>query len=162
MVTHLVTEQVDPILGNFDDQFHPDLQHNRGGILSFAKSGDDTNNSQFFITEGPTRHLDFNHSIFGQLVEGEEVREAISEMDTNGPPENRPDVPVVISTIDVFKDTENAVVFLKALGNAIGFHQRDDSRVRHRRKLQRANRGGKHRTRYRQRAALLGALCSSE
>ncbi len=60
-------------LGNFDDDFHPELQHNRSGVLSFAKTTDDTNNSQFFITEVPTRHLDFNHSIFGQLVEGEEV-----------------------------------------------------------------------------------------
>ena len=107
-------------LDDFDDQFHPDLQHNQNGVLSFAKSDDDTNNSQFFITEGTTRHLDFNHSIFGQLVEGDQVRESISEMDTNGPPQNRPDVPVVITSIDVFDDTENAVVFLKAIGDQTG------------------------------------------
>ncbi len=107
-------------LGNFDDQFHPDLQHNRSGVLSFAKSSDDTNNSQFFITEVPTRFLDGNHSIFGQLVEGEDVREAISFTST---PESRgvgtsqrPDIDVVIDTIDVFEDTENSVVLLKALG----------------------------------------------
>tara|TARA_R110002049_G_scaffold4601_5_gene32264 strand:+ start:375049 stop:376857 length:1809 start_codon:yes stop_codon:yes gene_type:complete len=104
-------------LPDFDDQFHPDLQHNRTGILSFAKSADDTNNSQFFITEGTTRHLDFNHSIFGQMVEGEHVRESISGMDTNGLPENRPDVPIVMNKVEVFNDTENAVVFLKALGD---------------------------------------------
>ena len=104
-------------LDDFDDQFHPDLQHNQNGVLSFAKSGDDTNNSQFFITEGTTRHLDFNHSIFGQLVEGEEVREAISEIDTSGFPQNLPDFPVVMTTIDVFEDTENAIVFLRAIGD---------------------------------------------
>jgi cyclophilin family peptidyl-prolyl cis-trans isomerase len=65
-------------LGDFDDQFHVDLQHNRTGILSMAKSFDDTNDSQFFITEGAQRHLDFNHSIFGILVEGESVRQSIS------------------------------------------------------------------------------------
>ncbi len=70
-------------LGQFDDDFHPDLQHNREGVLSFAKSSDDTNNSQFFVTEVPTRFLDFNHSIFGQLVEGFDVREAISETAVN-------------------------------------------------------------------------------
>lgn len=106
-------------LGNFDDDFHPDLQHNRSGILSFAKSSDDTNNSQFFITEVPTRFLDFNHSIFGQLVEGFDAREAISEVST---PESRgvsnsqkPDIDVVINSIDVFDDTENSVVMLRAL-----------------------------------------------
>ena len=69
-------------LGRFDDKFHVDLQHNRTGLLSMAKSGDDTNDSQFFITEGPQRHLDFNHSIFGILVKGEAVRERISNVAT--------------------------------------------------------------------------------
>ena len=101
-------------LGNFDDQFHPDLQHNRGGVLSFAKTTDDTNNSQFFITEVPTRFLDFNHSIFGQLVEGENVREAISNMQVDG--SDRPTTPITIGSAEVFTDTENSVVMLKALG----------------------------------------------
>ncbi len=109
-------------LGPFDDQFHPDLQHNRGGVLSFAKSADDTNNSQFFVTEVPTRHLDFNHSIFGQLVEGDEVREAISELDTidpdSFPPNHMPVVEISMTTIDVFTDMENGVIMLKALGDS--------------------------------------------
>ena len=83
---------VDSNLGQIDDQFHPDLQHNRTGVLSYAKRGtatgvslDDTGDSQFFITEVPTRGLDFNHPVFGQLVEGEDVREAISEMEVIDP-----------------------------------------------------------------------------
>ena len=108
-------------LGFFDDQFHPDLQHNRPGVLSFAKTSDDTNNSQFFVTEVATRHLDFNHSIFGQLVEGDDVREAISEMevvDANGdPPNHRPVVDIAMTTIDVFEDSENGVIMLKAIGD---------------------------------------------
>ena len=108
-------------MGDFDDQFHPDLQHNRGGILSFAKSSDDTNDSQFFITETATRHLDFNHSIFGQLVEGDDVREAISGTKTVAPGTNdKPVEDVVIESFSVFNDTENAVVMLKALGNQTG------------------------------------------
>ncbi len=106
-------------LGVFDDQFHPDLQHNRDGILSFAKTSDDTNNSQFFVTERDTRHLDFNHSIFGQLVEGEDVREAISNMQTNPPASQgggAPTTPIRIDNATVFTDTENSVVMLKALG----------------------------------------------
>jgi len=50
-------------LGDFDDQFHPDLQHNTTGILSMAKSLDDSDDSQFFITEGPQRHLDSQHTV---------------------------------------------------------------------------------------------------
>ena len=107
-------------LPDFDDQFHPDLQHNRSGVLSFAKGGDDTNNSQFFITETPTRSLDFNHSIFGQLVEGNDVREAISETATGGSQGTTPTNPVRIESIDVFNDIENSVVMLKALGNSTG------------------------------------------
>lgn len=101
-------------LGEFDDQFHPELQHNRSGILSFAKTNDDTNNSQFFVTETPTRHLDFNHSIFGQLVEGESVREAISSVETDD--NGKPTTPITIAAGSVFQDTENSVIMLKALG----------------------------------------------
>ncbi len=105
-------------LGDFDDQFHVDLQHNRTGILSMAKSFDDTNDSQFFITEGGQRHLDFNHSIFGILVEGESVREAISEVAVGA--EDRPVTNVVIESARSFVDGENAVVLLKAPEGATG------------------------------------------
>ncbi len=105
-------------LGNFDDDFDTDLQHNRGGVLSFAKTSDDTNNSQFFITETPTRHLDFNHSIFGQLVEGEKVREAISNMAVDG--SGKPTTAITINSVDVFNDIENSVIMLKAKSNATG------------------------------------------
>lgn len=107
-------------LGNFDDEFHPDLQHNTEGVLSFAKSADDTNNSQFFVTEVPTRFLDFNHSIFGQLVEGFDVREAISETAVNNSSSNRPINDVTIASASVFNDTENSVVMLRPVGNATG------------------------------------------
>ena len=99
-------------LGNFSDQFDIDLQHNATGLLSYAKTTDDTNNSQFFVTEGPSRHLDFNHSIFGKLVEGEANRDAISNVQANG--SGVPTFPVVIETAEVFTDTENATVLLNA------------------------------------------------
>ncbi len=105
-------------LGDIDDQFNLDLQHNRTGLLSYAKSGDDTNDSQFFITEGAQRHLDFNHSIFGILVEGESVREGISETPTNA--SNKPTTDVIINSMQVFDDSENGVIQLKALGGQTG------------------------------------------
>lgn len=111
-------------LGPFDDQYHPDLQHNRTGVLSFAKAGDDTNNSQFFITEGPQRTLDFNHSVFGQLVEGEHVRSAISDIanlqDKGTDEADRPQIDIVLDSVTVFEDDQNAVILLKAIGEQSG------------------------------------------
>ena len=105
-------------MGTFDDDFHEELLHVGPGAISFAKSSDDTNNSQFFITEVPTRYLDGNHSVFGQLVEGAAVREAISETSTGAG--DRPDVDVTMSSISVFDDTENSVVMLKPTGSGTG------------------------------------------
>ena len=100
-------------LGPFDDQYHVDLQHNREGVLSMAKAGDDTNNSQFFVTDfgPPSRHLDFNHAIFGQLIEGFDVLQSISAVPTDG---SRPITDVVMESVEVFLDDENAVLMLKA------------------------------------------------
>ena len=105
-------------LPDFADQYDVDLQHNRTGVLSMAKSRDDTNNSQFFITEGPQRHLDFNHSIFGQLIEGEAVRQAISAAETN--PSSQPIVPVVIENASVMDDHENGLLRLSAPPGYVG------------------------------------------
>ena len=105
-------------LPDFNDQFSVDLQHNRTGLISMAKSIDDTNDSQFFITEGPSRNLDFNHSIFGLLVEGEAVRDAISNTTTNA--SNKPLVDVVIQSVSVVADNQNAVLMLKAANGATG------------------------------------------
>lgn len=107
-------------LGNFADKFHVDLQHNRSGLLSMAKSTDDTNDSQFFITEGPQRHLDFNHSIFGVLVEGESVRQQISNVAVDPTNGDRPVVDVVMESVSTFVDTQNAVLMLKAPEGATG------------------------------------------
>ena len=104
--------------GTFDDQFHVDLQHNRAGLLSYAKSTDDTNDSQFFVTLAPARWLDFNHSIFGILVEGNSVLQAIGNSATTSG--DRPIYDIVIDTVRIFDDQENAVVMLKAPEGASG------------------------------------------
>lgn len=110
----------------FEDEFHPELKHDKPGILSMANSGPNTNGSQFFITEGPTPSLDaFKsdgtlkkcgpfpgggcHAVFGELVLGLEIQDTISNVKTSQG--NKPIEDVVIQELNIIRNGLSAKSF---------------------------------------------------
>jgi len=83
---------------SFDDEFHPELKHNTGGILSMANSGPASNGSQFFITHVATPWLDNKHTVFGNVVEGQDIVDAIAQDD-------------ILETLEIIKVGEQAEKF---------------------------------------------------
>jgi peptidyl-prolyl cis-trans isomerase A (cyclophilin A) len=83
----------------FADEFHPELRHDRPGILSMANAGPGTNGGQFFITLGPTPHLNDRHSVFGEVTEGMDVVRRIGSTRTG--PGDRPLKDVVIESVTI-------------------------------------------------------------
>ena len=84
---------------NFKDEFNPDLKFDAPGKLAMANSGPNTNGAQFFITVAPTEWLNNHHTIFGEVVEGQGIAEAISKTprDSN----DTPNTPVVMTRVDI-------------------------------------------------------------
>ena len=85
----------------FEDEFDPDLQFDRGGMLAMANRGPNTNGAQFFITLAPTPHLNGLHTIFGEVVEGADVLSSLRLRDPAANPDYEGDGLVSIEIIEL-------------------------------------------------------------
>lgn len=81
------------------DEIDPNLKFDHAGVLAMANSGPNTNGCQFFITVGPAEHLNGNYSIFGAVVSGQDVADAISKAPRNS--EDKPDTPIKIIAVAI-------------------------------------------------------------
>src|SRR5882672_2600990 len=84
------------------DEFSPNLTFDKPGRLAMANAGPKTGTCQFFITEVPTPHLNGKHTIFGQVVEGQELVGKIARVPAG--PDNKPNVPVKIVSIKIVRE----------------------------------------------------------
>ena len=101
---------------SYDDEFNAQAIFSGNGQLANANSGPDTNGSQFFLTVGPQRFLDFGYTLWGQLLSGFDVLAAIDSAPGTSASVSTPSPPVVITSARIVQDTTDAVLLLQSTG----------------------------------------------
>ena len=114
----------------WDDEYNPNLQFTGTGVLAMANSGPDTNGSQFFITDGPQRELDFRYTIFGFMTEGANILQEIENVpvqaqNTGNASSTNTEVSspvnaVEMTNVTISPDTQNGVLQLSAPAGTTG------------------------------------------
>ncbi len=102
----------------FEDEFDPSLVFNGTGQLAMANAGDDTNSSQFFITTGEPRFLDFQHTIFGQLVDGQDTFDLMTQVQVDGT--DTPVEPILITGTSISSTNSNGALLIDTTGASVG------------------------------------------
>lgn len=104
----------------FPDEFVQQLAFTGTGQLAMANAGDDTNSSQFFVTTGSPRFLDFQHTIFGQLVSGQDTLTKMTQVVRSGVDGTTPTSPILISSATVLPANPNGVIHINTTGATAG------------------------------------------
>ncbi len=105
----------------FTDEFNQQLVFNTTGQLAMANAGDDTNDTQFFVTYAQTRNLDFNHTIFGQIVSGQDILAKMQTVAKTGGGENSvPVSPILITSTTLSDQNPDAVLHVNTTRSQIG------------------------------------------
>jgi len=105
-------------LGAFDDVFDPDLAFYGAGVLAMANSGPNTNDCQFFITDGAAPWLNQVHMIFGQVISGHDVVDTIINLETDQ--NDRPLDPPLLASVDIFESDQDATITFTAVDGWTG------------------------------------------
>jgi len=105
-------------LGTFPDDFDPYLDFSQPGVLAMANSGADTNDCQFFITDGPATWLDQAHMIFGQMISGQGIYDYLINQPRDD--NDRPDDPAVLHSVTIVDSPQDGTVTLTVADPDVG------------------------------------------